>query len=140
MPSSLSAYVRLDDKVRFVGQTDSRHSVAIDYPPPLGDGDGFTGLQMLLLSLAGYSGTSVISLLRRMRQPVQGKMVHATGQRRDEHPTVLTDIELEFSVSGGGVDSAAVARAIQMSEEQFCPVWAMLKAGTAITSRYSITE
>jgi putative redox protein len=140
MSTTLTAQVQLDNKVHFVGQTDGRHSVAIDYPPPLGGGDGFTGLEMLLLSLAGCSGSTVVSLLRRMHQPVQGLTVRATGQRRGKHPTVLTDIELEFSVSGSGVDPAAVARAIQMSEEQFCPVWAMLKGSTAITSRYSITE
>jgi putative redox protein len=140
MATTLTAQVELSEKVHFVGQTGGAHSVDIDYPPPLGDGDGFTGLQMLLLSLAGCSAQTVVNLLRRMNQPVQGMEVKAVGRRRDEHPTVLTKIELEFTVHGIGIDSQAVARAIALSEEQFCPVWAMLKAGTSITSSYRIVD
>jgi putative redox protein len=138
MTTTLTAHVELTEKVHFVGSVGGVHTVAVDYPPPLGDGDGFTGLQLLLLSLAGCSGTSVAGLLRRMKQPVAGMEVKATAERRDEHPTVLTTIHLEFLVSGSGVDPAAVKRAIALSEKQFCPVWAMLKAGTPISSTFEI--
>jgi uncharacterized OsmC-like protein len=33
-----------------------------------------------------------------------------------------------------GVDQAAVERALALSEETLCPVWAMLKDGTPITA------
>ncbi len=140
MPSEISAQVMLEEKVRFAGQVRDLPTVVMDYTPPLGDGAGMTGLETLLLSLAGCSGTSVISLLRKMKQPVTGLQVQAHGTRRDEHPTVLTQIELTFIVSGTGVDSAAVQRAIALSEEQLCPVWAMLKPCTPITSSFQIVQ
>jgi len=39
-----------------------------------------------------------------MGQPVRGIEVNARGQRRDEHPTVITEIALEFVVHGAGDD------------------------------------
>ena len=68
-----------------------------------------------------------------MKQPFTGLTVEARGKRRDEHPTVLTEIALEFVITGAGTDPDRVAQALKMAEEQLCPVWAMLKGGTPIT-------
>jgi putative redox protein len=136
MPSELRARAVLQEKVRFVCQASGEQSVVIDYPPPLGDDAGVRGgLELLLMSLAACAGQTIMPLLRRMGQPVTGCTVEARGRRRDEHPTVLTDIELTFLFRGSGIDPAAIQRAIQLGESQYCPVWAMLKGGTRITSR-----
>jgi putative redox protein len=134
MSDQLSASVILQEKVRFIGHAGEQPPVVIDYLPPLGDRAGLMPLELLLLSLAGCSGATVIALLRRMEQPVQGLEVHARGCRREEHPTIFTQIELEFVIAGPAVDPAMVAKAIALSEERYCPVWAMLKPGTKITS------
>lgn len=73
-----------------------------------------------------------------MQQPLRGLEVHARGLRRDEHPTVFTEIALEFVLHGAGLDPTAVTRALSVAENQLCPVWAMLKAGTPITAAFSI--
>lgn len=141
MPSELCARVTLQEKVRFLGQGSGDQSVVIDYPPPLGDDAGLRGgLELLLMSLAACAGQTVVPLLRRMQQPVEGCIVEARGQRRDEHPTVFTDIHLLFSLRGQGLDPVAVQRAINLGESQYCPVWAMLKEGTHITSSIEIVE
>ena len=41
---------------------------------------------------------------------------------------------------GAGVEPAAVEKALAISEEQVCPVWAMLKGGTPTASTYRIVE
>ncbi len=140
MSNELSANVILQEKVRFIGHAGEQPPIAIDYLPPLGDRAGLMPLELLLLSLAGCSGATVISLLRRMEQPVQGLEVYARGQRQEEYPTIFTQIELEFVVSGVDVDPTVVAKAIALSEERYCPVWAMLKAGTTITSATRIIQ
>jgi putative redox protein len=138
MPSELSVHAVQKGPMEFaIG--DGQHEVTIDYPLPAANGDlrGMTPLRLLLASLAGCSGSSVAALLRRDAQPVTGVEVTARGQRRDEHPTVITSIELEFVVHGD-VDPARVVHALKLSEAQICPVWAMLKVGTPITSSYSV--
>jgi putative redox protein len=130
----LSVRVELQEKVRFVGQVSGDQSVVVDYPPPLGEDKGARGgLELLLLSLAACVGQTVVVLLQRMHQPVARCSVEARGTRREEHPTVLTEIALRLSLSGSGLDRGAVARALEMAETTYCPVWAMLKGSTRVT-------
>ena len=114
------------------------HSVVTDYPlKPDEKGVGPRPLEMLLGSLAACAGGSMVALLRRAGQQMTGLRVIARGQRRAEHPTVFTQISLEFVVCGP-VDATAVRTAIEQSEASICPVWAMLKPGTPITATYRI--
>jgi putative redox protein len=117
--------------------SDGHFHVPMDYP--LNDGEtgiGPTPLTMLLASLAACSLNSVMAVLKKMEQPVAGLRVEAHGRRKTDHPTVLTDISLEFTVKGEGVDPAAMARALQVSEERLCPVWNMLKTSTSIKAGF----
>ena len=115
------------------------HAVTMDYPRQPGEPvAGFTPLQLLLASLAGCSANTLALLLRRAEQPFTGLEVHARGQRREEHPTVLTEIVLEFAIHGAGVNPAVVERSLSVAEERICPVWSMLKDGTPISATYRI--
>jgi putative redox protein len=138
----VSARVVFQEKMRFIGRASGEQAIVIDYPPPAGDDAGIRGgLELLLMSLAACTGQGTAFILRQMRQPVTGITVEARGQRRDEHPTILTDIELKFTFTGGGLDPAAVQRAVGLAENQYCPVWAMLKGGsTRITAIVEIVE
>jgi putative redox protein len=140
MPTELAIHA-VDRGDLVVTAGDGRHTVTMDYPLPGAESDelaGLTPLRMLLASLAACSGNALAVLLRKMRQPVGEVEIDARGLRRDEHPTVITEIALVFTVHGAGVEPAAVEKALTISEEQVCPVWAMLKGGTRISSSYSI--
>lgn len=121
---------------------DGVHQVMMDYP--LRQDEPTAGpmpLQMLLASLAACSADSVMAVLqRRLHEPVAGLEVEVCATRQQEHPTVLTDISLDFLVRGSGVDPAAVSMALQLSEEQLCPVWNMLKGGTPIRASFRLAE
>jgi putative redox protein len=130
--------VALLEKVRFAGRGTGGQEIIIDYPPPLGDDQGLRGgLELLLMGLAVCAGQGVVALLRRMRQGITDCTVRAIGTRRDEHPTVLTGIALEFHITGEALDPETVRKAITLGEEQYCPVWAMLSPATPI--RWTMT-
>jgi putative redox protein len=118
------------------------YEVLMDYPMQPGEGcEGLTPLQMLMASLAACSANSLMLVLKRkLNQPVTGLEVDVRALRAGQHPTVLTEIALEFQVRGNGVAPEAVATAIKISEDQLCPVWNMLKAGTPITASFRIVE
>ena len=117
------------------------HAVTLDYPLPADHRcAGMTPLQLLLSSLAVCSGSTLQLLLNRMKQPFDGLEVTARGTRREEHPTVLTAIALEFRLRGAGIDPEVVTKALAVAENQLCPVWAMLKLGTEISASFTITE
>jgi putative redox protein len=139
MPQELCVHAVHQGGMHFVAST-ADHSVNFDYPLQSEETKGFTPLQMLLASLASCAGSTVGLLLGQMRQPLAGLEVEARGKRRDEHPTVITEIALDFVLRGDGLDPDMVAKALQVAEEKICPVWAMLKTGTPITSSFRIVE
>lgn len=115
--------------------------VVMDYP--LGSSEapsGPTPLTMLLASLAACSVNSLVAVLKKMQQHVTGLGVEARALRSTEHPTVLTNIFLEFTVTGDAVDPGAVARAVHLAEERLCPVWNMLKASTEICAHFHVEQ
>jgi putative redox protein len=86
-----------DQKLGYIGALRSHPAVPIDYIPPLGDGQGYTPLELLLMSLAACSGGTVGLLLRKMGRTVTGVKVCAKGTRRNQHPTSFRNIHLEFT-------------------------------------------
>jgi putative redox protein len=114
------------------------HVLEMDYPLDAGaPGEGPKPMEALLASLAACAGGSVVALLRRGGHQVEGLTVTARGRRRSEHPTVFTEIALEFALRSA-VDPAAVDRAIGQAETRVCPVWTMLKSSTPITTSVHI--
>lgn len=129
----------LQGKMQLTGRGHTTHTVQIDYTPPLGDDNGFTSLELLLVSLCSCSGHTIKFLLDKMGKKLDKLEVHAVGNRRlDTHPTLLTSIELQYDLKGDQLDSEAVERVIRMAEETYCPVWAMIRNTTAVTWKYSL--
>ena len=130
----------VDEKVAFEGTAGDLAPVRFDYPPPLGEGGGLTGLQGLLLSFAACSATTVVALLRNAGKTVSGLRVRAGGLRREEHPTCFSTIDLDFEIRSPDVRDADVEKALGLSEASVCPVWALLKGNVEIRTAFSIQE
>jgi putative redox protein len=113
-------------------------TVAIDFTSEGEAIDGFTPLELLLASLAGCSGQVVVELLKRMGQEVKDLTVHAVGTKKEVHPKVLTSIDLDFEFRGGRIDGPSIDKALALSEERFCPVWAMIKAAAPIKATFRL--
>ena len=139
MPQELTVHAVRESGMCFTAST-GEHSVCLDYPLSPQTTAGPTPLQMILTSLAVCAGSTLALVLERMKQPFTGLAVDALGKRRDEHPTVLTEIHLDFVITGAGTDPDRVTQALKVAEEQLCPVWAMLKSGTPITTAFRIVE
>jgi putative redox protein len=130
----------LKGKMQLKGTGHTRHEVQIDYIPPFGEDNGFTPLELLMVSLASCSGHTVQLLLQKMGKTIEQLEVLANGTRRmDEHPTIITDINLQFNLKGDKIDVPSVEKAINMAAEELCPVWAMLNNNVTITWKYSIS-
>jgi len=120
---------------------DGEHSVTVDYPLEAGaEVAGLTPLKLLLVSLACCAGNTVPLLLARRGTPVRELRITARGQRRDEHPSVFTSIEVDFLFRGENLDPVSVEHCIALADEKICPVWAMLRASTPIVTSYRIED
>ncbi|MEP7358225.1 MAG: OsmC family protein [Anaerolineales bacterium] len=109
----------------------------------LTDGDakaGISPMELVLAALIGCSGADVIDILRKKRQDVTGLEIRTHGERSETHPRVYTDIHVNYVITGRGVDSEAVRRAIELSENKYCSVSAMLHGTAKFTIGFEIHE
>jgi len=127
-----------NQKLGYTGALRSLPSIAMDYIPPFGDGQGYMPLELLLMSLGTCSGGTIGLLLRKMGRTVTGIKVNAKGTRRDQHPTSFQKIVLQFTVNSGDVKDVDMQKAIKLAEESVCPVWAMVKGNVKVKTEYTI--
>jgi putative redox protein len=128
----------VNDKLHFIGVVEGNLPVSIDYTPPLGDNLGYTSLELLLLSLSSCIGSSLLVFLRKMKKTITGCEIHAIGTRREEHPTGFKKIILEIHLKSSDTSADDLNKVIRLSEETYCPVWAMLKGNVEIEVKYKI--
>jgi putative redox protein len=126
-----------DEKVQCAAVARSNPAVTFDYRAPLGNGQGYTGLEGLLMSLAACSGTTLVYLLRKMDRNISGFRVNAKGIRRDQPPTSLEKIYLEFIIISRDTEDPHMQKAIKLTES-VCPVWAMMKGNVEVVTDYKL--
>lgn len=137
--SALETRVSLiNEKVQFRGVARDNAPVIMDYIPPFGDSDGYMALELLLMSLGTCAATAVATLLRRMGRQVTAFDANASGIRREEHPKSFESIHLQFTLASPDASAEDIQKAIDLSEQSVCPVWAMLKGNVIITTGFDI--
>ena len=92
---------------------------------------------VLLAALGGCTAMDVISILRKMKQPVESYRILVEGKRATDHPRVYTNITVTHIVAGD-VDEERLAHAIALSDETYCSVGAMLAPTAKIETTYRI--
>lgn len=92
-------------------------------------GLGPTPMETVLSALAGCTGMDVVSILKKMRTPVDSFKLEVSAERADEHPKVFTEINLIYRLDGIEEPEKAM-KAIRLSQEKYCSVGAMLKEVT----------
>lgn len=117
---------RLNDAVHFEAKNSDGNTIHLDGSPDIGgQGLGVRPMQALLMSLAGCSSMDVVTLLKKMRQPLEDMRVEVLGERVDEIPAVFKKIHLQFFLKGD-LDEEKARKAIGMSVEKYCSVARML--------------
>ena len=101
-------------------------------------GEYIRPMQMILVALAGCSGVDVVSILQKKRVNFSDLQIKVSGQRADTHPKVYTDIHVTYLIWGENIKPKDVAQAIDLSENKYCSVSAMLKSTAKIHSDYQI--
>jgi Predicted redox protein, regulator of disulfide bond formation len=101
---------------------------------------GYRPMELVLVALAGCMGVDLSHILSKKRQKVQDINIKVVGKRRDEHPKVYEDIELEVEVYGEDINPKAVEDAVKLSVEKYCSVNAMLRNSVNIRVRWKVLE
>jgi len=120
----------------FDATTTTGHHIVMDGGHEADD-QGPSPIELLLTALSGCTGTTVLGILQKKREPVEGLEVRVEGTRAEHHPKVYVEIEVLYRVYGA-VSPESVERAIQLSEEKYCGVSTMLAETAVIRHRYEI--
>jgi len=138
----MEATVRVDwlGELRFKGTNVHGKSAVMDATDVEGRPVGVTPMQLLLMALGGCTGIDIVTILRKQHQKLTGFSMNLTGHRRSEPPRYYERIHVEYVLRGSGLDEKKVRRAIQLSEEKYCSVRAMLIDKAQVTSSYRVEE
>ena len=133
------ATVRWAGKMTFIGKAGTNHLVPLDTTPDFGgDSSATKPLELLLIALGGCTGMDVVSLFKKMRVDFAGIEMNLTAERSEEHPNVYTKIDLEYVIYGRGIDEEKVKRAVELSQEKYCSVSAMLRKSCPVNYTWRV--
>ncbi len=108
--------------------------IPIDVPGPDGTSRGVRPKGLLLAGLGGCTGMDVVSILEKMRVPFEGLAVEVSADQSEDHPKVFTAIRVTYRFKGRNLPMDKLERAVQLSQEKYCGVSAMLGKTAAITT------
>jgi putative redox protein len=125
----------------FVAETGSGHLITMDGAPE-GGGRNLAPrpMETVLAGTGGCTAYDVVLILKRGRHDVTGCQVKMTSERATTDPKVFTRIHMHFVVTGRGIPSSAVERAISMSHEKYCSASIMLAKTADITTSFELLE
>ena len=137
----MNVTLRWEDGMRFGGAAESGGTLTLDARPEHGGtGQGPSPMETVLLALAGCTGMDVVSVLGKMRAPLAGLEIRVSGDRREEHPRIFTRIRLEYVFRGKDLKPEQAGRAVELSQEKYCSVSAVLRASAELTYTWRITS
>jgi len=133
----MKSTVTLLEKMAFDVGIDDQH-FTIDADAEFGgEGRGPAPKALLLSGLAGCAAMDVVSILRKMRQPLTSLKVSAQAELTEEHPKVFEGMAVHVDVEGD-VNAGRVWRAVALSRDKYCGVAAMLQAHGSIAYRVTL--
>jgi putative redox protein len=135
----MKARVTLNEGMQFIGNSESGHAVLMDATPNVGGTE--TAPQpgeFILMGLGGCTGMDVVAILRKMRVEWERFEILLEAERAPEHPKVFTKIHLTYRIWGDDIPEDKFKKAIDLSQERYCSVTAMLRQSAEITHEYQI--
>jgi putative redox protein len=110
------------------------HSFSVDAKPEVGGEDrGPRPKGLVLSALGGCTGMDVVSILAKMRVPLEAFRVEVEAPLTDEHPRVYSAIHIRYFFRGKDLPMDKLERAVQLSQERYCGVSALVAKAAPVT-------
>lgn len=123
----------------FVGRSNSGHWIPMDGPADFNGSDSAVrSKELVLIGLGGCTGADVASILNKMRENISDFKIDIDAEVAEEHPKVYTKIHLTYKFWGNDLKEENIKKAINLSQDRYCSVSAMLKKAVEITHSYEI--
>ena len=127
-------HLNWDPQSKFVLKDRDNYQLKVNGAGNIGSAD------LLTMSLIGCSAYDVIEILGKQRQKLNQLNVSAEAQQDETPPWKFTKIHIRYQAIGTGLDPDKVKKAIQLSEEKYCSVYATLRDVIDITHEVEVLE
>ncbi len=122
-----------DKDLIFIGRTQRGYEVEYDAQMQW----GCSPTETLLLSVAGCMGIDMVAFLKKMKCGIKSYKMDIVGERNPTPPQYYTAIEMIISVTGAGLTSKKLERAISLSQEKYCSVYHSLRKDMKVKVDYT---
>jgi putative redox protein len=132
--ASDTVYLNWNPEEQFVIGDNNNYKIKMKRP------GGVKPSDMLLMALIGCSSVDVVEILQKQRQDLRELKVTAESTQDNDPPWRFRKIHIHYQAVGKGIDLEKLAKAIKISEEKYCSVYATLKDAIEITHDYEVVE
>lgn len=109
-------------------------TVPMDAAPVVGGKDlGPRPKPLTLAALGGCTGMDVVSILEKMRVPLESFEMKIEAEQTEEHPKIYNKIHIIYIFKGVDLPLDKLEKAVNLSQEKYCGVSAMLRKAAGIT-------
>jgi len=119
---------------QFTLSDNDNHQIVMKKP------QGVKPSDLMAMALIGCSSYDVVEILQKQRQDLQQLKVTAESTQDSEPPWRFRKIHIHYQAIGKGLDLEKLGKAIEISEEKYCSVYATLKDAIEITHDFEATE
>ena len=129
-----NVFLNWNPEENFILMDNDDHRVIMKKPK------GVSASDLLPMALIGCASHDVVEILTKQRQNLQQLKVSAEAVQDDDPPWRFRRIHIHYQAVGKGIDPEKLRKAILLSEEKYCSVYATLKDAIEITHDSEVAE
>jgi putative redox protein len=129
-----TVHLNWNPEQQFILQDNDNYQIIMKKPK------GVSASDLLPMSLIGCASHDIVSILEKQKQQLHALKVTAEATQDDTAPWRFQKIHIHYQVTGAGIDAEKVRKAILLSEENYCSVYATLRDAIEITHDYEVVE
>ena len=132
--ASDTVHLEWNPEQQFILSDNDNHQIDMKKPKGVKPSD------LMAMALIGCSSYDVVEILQKQRQGLQQLKVTAESFQDETPPWRFRRIHIHYQAIGKGIDPEKLRKAIQISEEKYCSVYATLKDAIEITHDLEVVE
>ena len=115
------------------------HEIIMDADSDFGgSNEGPRPKPLLLAALTGCAGMDIVSLLEKMKVKDYSLSMDAQAETSSEHPVIYQSITLFFHFKGKELPPDKIKKAVNLSLERYCGVYAILNKAAKVIAKITI--
>lgn len=127
-------HLRWNPEERFILNDQDNHEINLNKP------QGVSPSDLLPMALIGCTSYDVVEILKKQRQQLEQLKVTAEAVQDETPPWRFRKIHIRYQAIGRGIELEKLKKAIEISEEKYCSVYATLKGTVEITHEAEVIE